>query len=119
MDGPVLADIGPITVRLAHPRPGTGFEDGLPWAWLAVCPVTFRFGGRVTSKRLRAKHQFTGPDRPADYQIALGRASALMSIRNELALHGLRPPKDRVPVVEEPELLPDGGGLLTGGIRIF
>jgi hypothetical protein len=98
---PVIADVGPIEVRL-HPYkdvfvPPDDSNDQ-PWAVGGLCRVTFRFGspqGLQVSKRVTAWYRWyrrfgwPDPERPSEAAIAEGRRSVEHAIRDQLERHGI------------------------------
>ena len=98
---PVEAKVGKVTLRLFPyelvPLGGDSATE-MPWAWGALCRVTFRFGDRVTTKRVRAKYVYhdargwPARERPSDAAREYGRATVLAMLRDAIADHGIDPP---------------------------
>jgi len=64
--------------------------DERPWAVLASCRVTFRFGRFVVGKTITGRVQFLEHDeRPSDDEIAAARSDVLRQIIARLDDHGL------------------------------
>lgn len=91
----VEAKVGPVHLRLFPFDEGDG-ENERPWAWGALCRITFRFDGRwVTSKRLSERFCWRDPigypkvERPSDNDLRRGRETVLANIRTAIEAHGI------------------------------
>lgn len=97
---PVQARVGPIHLRLfPYAEPSTEYDDALPWAWGALCRVTFRFGARVVTKRIRTRYSYRDrlgwpqTARPGEPSLTEGRRCVLDNLRMLVAEHGVTPPE--------------------------
>lgn len=102
---PVFATVGPVNLRLfpyTERLIPPDDSDDLPWAWGAMCRVTFHFGELVTTKKIRTRYAYmsgTGwptESRPSDASLAEGRATVLANLRTLVARHGFTPPEFEV-----------------------
>lgn len=105
---PVEAKVGKVELRLfPYDRVQTAVDDydDRPWAWGALCRVTFRFGRLVTSKRITQRYAYVDARgwpkeaRPSDDELAEGRATVLANLRSVIELHGVKVPD--LHVIEE------------------
>lgn len=96
--GPVTAKVGPVHLRL-FPYELIGYEgdasDERPWAWGALCRITFYIGELSTTKRVTKRYAYCDrlgyprQSRPSDVELAAGRASVLAELRTQIERHGI------------------------------
>ena len=99
----VTAQIGPVYLRLFP-------YSGQPWAWGALCRVTFWFGDLRVTKRLSERYVYRGPAfnpasrRPSEASIARGREAVLGNLVVVIRRHGVDVALDDLTIKEPGEL---------------
>ena len=88
----VTVAVGVAEVHLLPARwVDNGYDDGrtLPWAWGAVCSLSFQFsGGAVMTKRVRALHRM-GEDEPTNDEALTGRIAVEHDLVRLIERHGI------------------------------
>lgn len=107
---PVQATVGPVHLHLApfeHFHIPPDDSEVRPWAWLALCWVTFHFGDLRTTKRLTQRYGFYDArgwaveNRPTEVALAGGRLAVLDNMRTLIGRHGIQ--VGELEIIETPE----------------